>query len=496
MVTTEAYLRYASPAGRWVLFATVLGSGVVSLDATVVNIALPRIGQDLDSGLSGLRWIVNANALTLSGFLLLGGSLGDLYGRRRMFVIGVVWFMVASAACTFAPTANILIAARALQGIGGALLVPGSLAILEASFHPDDRSAAIGAWSGLSGVAVAVGPFLGGWLVEAVSWRLIFLINVPLAMLVVWVSLRHVPETRDPNAVRGLDLPGTALAALGLAGVTYALTEGGNAGWSSPAVLATGVGGALALAGFMAVEARSPHPMLPLSLFQSRQFSAANLVTFIVYAALGGSIFLLPVVLQIVVGLSPLQSGAALVPITILMLLLSAQAGRLSRRIGPRIPMTLGPIIAGTGLALFTRLRPESSYFGDVLPAVVVFGLGLSLTVAPLTSTVLSAIGEGHAGIASAINNAVARVAGLIAVAALPGLVGISAGAYLDPGELASGFHRAMWITAGMCVLGGVVALLTIRKPGAAPSMTSVPIHHCALDATPLRHVRCPRRSS
>ena len=469
------------------VLATVLGSSIASLDATVVNVALPRIGQDLGAGLLGLQWTVNAYTLTLSAFLLLGGSLGDLYGRRRFFVVGVVLFMAASIICTVAPTVAMLIAARALQGVGGALLVPGSLAILEASFHPDDRSPAIGAWSGFGGIAVAIGPLLGGWLVQAVSWRLIFLINVPLAVAVIWLSLRHVPETRDPHAARGLDLNGAALAALGLAGVIYALTEGSSRGWSSPIVVFSGVGGVLALAAMLVVEARSPHPMLPLTLFRTRQFAAANLVTLIVYAALGGSVFLLPVVLQKTVGLSPLASGAALAPVTILMLILSARAGRLSRRIGPRLPMTLGPIVAGIGLMLLTRLGPGSTYVAGVLPAVVVFGLGLSLTVAPLTSTVLAAISEEHAGVASAINNAVSRVAGLLAVAALPTLAGISARAYQQPLELAAGFHHAMWITGGMCVVGGAVAWLTIRNPATAPVPHAAPIHHCAFDATSRR---------
>ncbi len=482
---TDINLRYASPAGRWVLLATVLGSSIAALDATVVNIALPRIGADLDTGLAGLQWTVNAYTLTLAGFLLLGGSLGDSYGRRRVFLIGVLWFAAASLLCAVAPTASLLIAARALQGFGGALLTPGSLAIIEASFHPDDRSAAIGAWSGLGGVAIAIGPFLGGWLVQAVSWRLIFLINLPLAAVVVWVSVRHVPETRNPAPAAGLDLPGALLAALGLAGVIYALTEGSTLGWGSPAVLVTGIGGVAALVAMVVVEARSPHPMLPLEIFSSRQFSSANLVTFVVYGALGGSIFLLPVVLQKVAGFSPIAAGAALLPVTILMLTLSARAGRLAQRIGPRLPMTVGPIVAGTGLALLTRVDAGSTYLGTVLPAMTVFGLGLSLTVAPLTSTVLAAASDRHAGVASAVNNDVSRVAGLVAVAALPVVAGISASAYANPDELAAGFHTAMWITAGMCVTGGLLAFLTIRRP-APTRRPAVSVHRCPLEAAPL----------
>ena len=281
-MAAEDGVRYASPAGRWILLATILGSGIAFLDATVVNVALPTIGRQLNTGLASLQWTINAYTLTLAGLLLLGGSLGDRNGRQRIFVVGVIWFAVASLLCALAPNAGVLIAARALQGVGGALLTPGSLAIIEASFHPDDRSTAIGAWSGLAGVTTALGPFLGGWLVEAFSWRLIFLINLPLAALVVWVTLRHVPESRDPAAAPKLDLTGAALAAVGLAGVTFALTEGAGLGWTSPLILATSVGGVLALAAFVVVERTSSHPMLPLDIFTSRQFTAANLVTFVV----------------------------------------------------------------------------------------------------------------------------------------------------------------------------------------------------------------------
>src|SRR5947209_4753829 len=326
------------------------------LDSTVVNIALPRIGTDLGIGLSGLQWTVNAYTLTLSGFLLLGGSLGDRYGRKRVFLIGVVWFAAASLLCAVSPTGGFLIGARAVQGIGAALLTPGSLAIIEASFRPEDRGSAIGAWSGLGGVATAFGPFLGGWLVDAATWRLVFLINLPFAVAVVLVTIRHVPETRDEGMVPGIDYSGAVLGALSLAGVIYALTEAGNQGWTAPAVVITGLVGVGALVSFVIVEARSPHPMLPLGIFKSRQFTAANLVTFVVYGALGGALFLLPLQLQRGAHYSPLEAGVALVPLTVVMLLNSARAGRLAQRIGPRLPMTVGPIIAGVGLILLTRI--------------------------------------------------------------------------------------------------------------------------------------------
>jgi EmrB/QacA subfamily drug resistance transporter len=478
-------LRYRSPAGRWVLLATVLGSGIAFLDSTVVNVALPTIGEDLDAGITSLQWVVNAYTLTLSGFLLLGGSLGDHYGRRRVFVIGVVWFAVASLLCGLAPTDEALIAFRALQGVGAALLTPGSLAIIEASFRRQDRGPAIGAWSGLGGVTAAIGPFLGGWLVQAATWRLIFLINLPLAAVVVWVSLRHVPETRDPDATGRLDWAGAGLAALGLAGVVYALTDGPGAGWTSARILASGLVGVGALVAFLLWERRVPAPMLPLDVFASRQFSAANAVTFVVYGALGGSLFLLPIQLQRVVGYSPLASGVALVPITVLMLLLSARSGRLASRIGPRLPMTLGPLLVAAGFALLTRIGPGASYLVDILPASLVYGLGLVLTVAPLTATVLAAVPAEHAGIASAVNNDVARTAGLLAVAVLPVAAGISGADALDPDVFAAGFRTAMIIAAVLCAAGGVLSWFTIRNPEPEPEPEPEGDHHlsCPLSA-------------
>lgn len=377
-----------------------------------MNIALPRIGRDLSTGLTGLQWMINAYTLTLAGFLLLGGALGDRLGRRRVFLVGVAWFGAASVGCAVAPTSEVLIATRALQGVGGALLTPGSLAILEASFVSEDRAAAIGAWSGFAGVATAIGPFLGGWLIQSLSWRFIFVINAPVALAVYWVSLRHVPETRDEAAAPGLDMVGTALVVAGLTGVIFALTEGPNRGWTDLVVVLSAVVGLGALAIFLAVESRSAHPILPLDSFRSRQFSAANAATFVIYGALGGSLFLLPIQLQRVIGYSPVAAGRALLPVTVVMLILSARMRRLATRVGPRLPMTVGPLVAGAGLVLLSRAGSGSSYWAGLLPGVVVFGLGLATTVAPLTATVLAAVPIQHAGVASAINNDVARTAG------------------------------------------------------------------------------------
>lgn len=385
----SAQLTLSQRSGRWLLFASVLGSGLAGIDATVVNVALPALGDDLGASFAGLQWTLNGYTLTLAAFILLGGSLGDRHGRRRVFTIGVVWFALASALCAVAPTVEVLIAPRALQGVGGALLTPGSLAMISASFVAGDRARAIGAWSGLSGVASAIGPFIGGYLVGGPGWRWIFLINLPLAAVVVLVARRHVPETLDPDAVPHLDLAGAVLGAVGLGGVTYALIGAGG-GWS-PAVMVSGVLGAVSMTGFVINEHRSPHPMLPPKIFANRQFAAANLVTFAVYAALGAVFFLLVVNLQVVSGFSPLLAGIALLPITVIMLLLSERSGALATRIGPRLQMTAGPLVAAVGALMFLRIGADASYLTDVVPAVVVFGLGLASMVAPLTTTVLAA---------------------------------------------------------------------------------------------------------
>ncbi|MFB8238576.1 MFS transporter [Kitasatospora purpeofusca] len=468
MTTTDAgTLRLGTAQGRWVLLATVLGSSMAMLDGTVVNVALPRIGTDLGAQLDALQWTLNAYLLTLAGLILLGGALGDRYGRRRIFLLGVVWFAVASAACAAAPTIEVLIAARAVQGIGGALLTPGSLAMLQAVFHPDDRSAAVGLWSGLGGVSAAVGPFLGGWLVDGPGWRWIFLLNLPLAATVIAVAARHVPESRDESSTGRFDVLGAVLAALALGSITYALTAAGSG--LSATVWVTGAAGLLLGAAFIVVERRTPEPMLPLGLFSSRLFTAVNLVTLAVYAAFSGVFFLLVVQLQIVSGFSPLVSGLALVPITVIMLALSARAGRLGKRIGPRLPLTVGPLLCAVGVLLMLRIGPDASYWTDVLPAVAVMGSGMVLLVAPLTATVLAAVEVRHAGIASGVNNAAARAAGLLAVAALPSLAGLSGDAYQVPSAVDSAFRTAMLICAGLLVAGGLTALATVHGNVLAP---------------------------
>lgn len=461
-------VRFGTTAGRWVLLATVLGSGVAFLDGTVVNVALPTIGRDLRTGFATLQWVLDAYLLTLGSFVLVGGVLGDIYGRRRTFVLGLLAFVTASVACGLAPTPWLLVGARALQGVGAALLVPGSLAILSATFTPADRGRAVGAWSGLSGVSTAVGPFLGGYLVDASSWRWVFLINVPLVAVAVVVALRHVPESRDPAASTGrLDLPGAATAVLGLGLLVFALIE--QPRLATAAVIALSAAGTATLVAFVVIESHRAHPMLPLELFRSRDFTVANLTTVVVYAALGGALFLVVLELQRVLHYSALASGAALLPVTLLLLLLSSRAGALSARTGPRLPMTVGPLLAGAGLLLLARIGPGASYLGTTLPGVLVFGLGLALTVAPLTTTVLAAVGPARSGVASGVNNAVARVAGLVAVAVLPLLAGLSdpaADIASDPAGVAftAGFRRATVLAAALCTVGGLVSLVGLRN--------------------------------
>lgn len=455
-------VRLASPQGRWILLTTVLGSGMALLDSTVVNVALPRIGRDLDADMAALQWTVNAYMVTLAGLILLGGALGDRFGRRKVFVVGVVWFAVASLLCGIAPNAGVLIAARALQGVGGALLTPGSLALIQASFHPDDRGRAVGLWSGFGGIGAAVGPFVGGWLVDGPGWRWVFLLNVPLALLCVPVALRHVPESGDQRAHGRFDVLGAVLGASALALLTYALIEAGSGGL---VVAVTAVAGLAAAVAFVVVERRRSEPMMPPDIFSSRQFTVVNLVTLCVYAALGGFFFLAALQLQVVVGYSALAAGTALLPTTALMLVLSARSGELADRIGPRLPLTVGPLLCAAGMLLMLRVGPGASYVADALPALVVLGLGMVTLVAPLTATVLGSVDVARAGLASGINNAAARAAGLVAVAALPLLAGMGEEAYREPGAFDVAFGKAMAWCAGVLVLGAVVAAAAVRRP-------------------------------
>jgi EmrB/QacA subfamily drug resistance transporter len=472
-MTDQASIRAGTPAARWVVAATVLGSGMAFLDGTVVNVALPAIGDDLDASVKELQWTLDSYLVTLSALLLLGGSLGDRFGRRRVFVAGLAGFAVTSALCGLAPSAETLIAARALQGVAGALLVPGSLAIISASFHPSDRGRAVGAWSGLAGVASAIGPFLGGWLIDAASWRWVFLINLPMAAVTIAITLRHVPETRAAGAVRP-DVAGGILVTLAVAAASYAMIERGT----GAATVAAATLGVLALVGFVAVERRSKHPMLPLTVFRSRQFTGANLTTFAVYGGLGGAIFLVVLRLQVSLGYSALEAGVSLLPFTVLMVALSAPLGQLAQRIGPRLPMTVGPIVAGLGLLLLSTIDPGDGYLAGVLPGVALFGLGMTITVAPLTAAVLAAVDDDHAGVASGVNNAVARLAGLVAIAVLPAVAGIDDG---DLGTgLARGYATGLEVSAVACVLGGLVAFALVRRGvDVRPTAQPAPVHGC-----------------
>ena len=453
--------------GRWVVLATVLGTGMAMLDMTAVNVALPAIGRQLGASLSGLQWIVSGYTLALAALILLGGSLGDRLGRRRVFVTGVIWFALASALCGLAPTTGVLIAARVLQGTGGALLVPGSLAIIQASFARPDRPRAIGAWSGLSGVAAAVGPLLGGWLVVTAGWRWVFLINLPVAAVVAVVTLRRVPESGAGPAARQFDVAGAGLAAIALAAISYALISG-PAGAAIPVVAAVAAAGGGAGVAFIGLERRrarrpgGPAPMLPLDIFSSRQFSLINVITFCVYGAFSGELFLLVLELQAAVRFSALAAGSALLPVTCLMLVLSPRTAALAQRAGPRRPLAAGTATCAAGLLLMLRIGVHAAYLTDVLPAVVVFGLGLTLVVSPLTATVLASADVRHAGLASGVNNAVARTASLIAVAGLPAVTGLSAAGYRSPAQLTSGFHLAMIVCAGLLVVSSLLAITMI----------------------------------
>jgi len=449
-------------AARWILAATILATGMAFLDGTVVNVALRAIGDDLGADLGDLQWVVNAYLLMLAALILVAGSLGDRFGRRRVFVVGVVWFALASIACGLAQSPAMLIAARGLQGVGGALLTPGSLSILQSAFHRNDRARAIGAWSGMAGVTTALGPALGGWLVQSASWRYIFWLNVPLALAVVVIAMRHVPESRDDEAAgEPVDVTAAALTAVGLGGVTYALIEAGEGGLLPEAV---GVAGVLALVVFVVTQHRSAHPVVPPVLFASRVFSATNLLTFVVYGALGALMLLLVLQLQVVAGYTPLAAGLATLPFTLLMLVFSSRAGALATRVGPRIPLTVGPVLAAVGTLLLVGVDADGSYWTEVLPGITVFGAGLTVMVAPLTATVLAAAPDRHAGVASGVNNAIARTGSLLAVAALPVVVGLSGADYDRPAALRDAYPAGMLICAALLALGGLAAYVGLAE--------------------------------
>ena len=454
-------MKLASAEGRWVVAGAVLGSGAVFLEGSVVNVAVPALARDLHLEIAGLQWVLNAYLLTLSALMLLGGALGDRMRRSRVFALGSLGFAAASFACALAPNVATLVACRLLQGVAGALLVPNSLAMLESAFEGEERGAAIGQWAAWSAVSTAIGPLAGGVIVDTLSWRWVFAAVVPFGVAAAAIAWRFVKDEAT-DSHRGIDITGAMLVTLALAGMIGGLSAGPDHGFASPMVVTALIAGTVALALFLVVEHRGREPLLPLDVFRSAQFTGANLVTLLVYAALSSLMFFLTLELQNVQHYSALQAGASFLPVNVLMLVISPRAGRLAERIGARLPMAIGAAVAAAGMILFTRVHPGSSYLAAVLPAAVVFGVGLSVFVAPLTAAVLGAVPARRVGVASAVNNAVSRVAGLMALAILPFAAGLSGARALAPDTLARGFVRGMWISAGLCLAGAVVAFVTI----------------------------------
>jgi EmrB/QacA subfamily drug resistance transporter len=488
-------IKWGTPVARGVLTTTILGSGMAMLDGTVVNVALPRIGEELHASVSGLQWILDGYLLSLAALILVAGSLGDRYGRRRMFEIGVIWFGVASVLCSVAMSTEMLVATRVLQGIGGALLTPGSLAILQSAFAHEDRARAIGAWSGLGGIAAAAGPLVGGLLVQVWSWRLAFLINLPIAIVCVWMSRRFVPESRDEQAGTGHpDFVAAAVGALGLAGVTGALVEAPVRGIGDPVVIVAAVVGLACLAWFVRMQLRSADPLVPPVLFRDRTFTLANLLTFAMYAALGGVMMLNVMQLQVSLGYSPTEAGLAGLPMTLIMLVLSGRSGALAQRIGPRTQLVVGPMVVAAGMLLLTRVTPGASYLGAVLPGIAVFALGLAIVVAPVTATVLAAAPDRYVGVASGVNNAIARSGGLLAIAVLPAVAGLTGAAYTDPTALTAGWQKSLLVCSGLAFVGGLIALGIHNGVLGTPAAKSEDPQpgdclHCGVEAPPT-HIR------
>ncbi|HUR75255.1 MAG TPA: MFS transporter [Sporichthya sp.] len=479
-----------SVRGRLVLAATVGASAMAGLDATVVNVALPHIGGDLGAGVSSLQWVLTGYLLALASLILLGGALGDRYGRRRVFMVGTVWFAAASVLCGLAPNIEVLVLARILQGVGGALLTPGSLAILQASFREADRAVAVGWWSGFGGAVFSVGPFLGGGLVDGPGWRWAFLLNVPVCILVLAFS-RAVPETRAEQRGPRFDLGGVVLGVAALAALTWALTEGGPRGWDDPAVLVGAGIAAVAGAALVRHLMRTADPLVPPSLFADRTFTVVNLMTVLLYGAIGVSFFLVSYELQVAADWSALAAGSALVPASVLMLVLSARSGALAQRIGPRPQLVAGPALAGAGLLLLTRIDESTSWPGDVLPGSVLLGLGLAGFVAPLTATVMAAADPDHVSVASGVNNAIARAASLTALAVVPAASGLATAA--DPAGVTHAVRVGLVVAALLMVSAVPVAWGLGRRARTTPPAAR---WHCAIDAPPADGdpARCPRQ--
>ena len=449
---------------RLVLIACIMGSTVVTVDSTVVNVALPAIRDDLGGGFAGQQWTANAYLVTLASLILVGGSFGDTFGEKRVFSFGVAAFGVTSLMCALAPTIELLVVGRALQGVAGALLTPAALAVIVAVFPEDERGKAVGSWTAWGAIGVVIGPLVGGQLVDTASWRWIFAINVPLVIATMVMISRVMPEGRGAQEDARVDVTGALLCALGLAGITFGLIRQPEVGtFADPSVAIPLFGGIASLVGFVFFEARASHPMLPLSLFRRHNFTVGNLETLSMYAGLSLLFFFLVLFLQNAAGYSAVAAGTASVPVTVVMFVASSRFGALADRYGPRFFMGVGPIVAAVGMALLTRVGADLSYAKDLLPPLLIFAVGLSMTVAPLTATVLSGADENNAGIASGVNNAIARLAGLLGVAIVGAIV---AGQYGDAADTSvAAFHLAMGISAGLVAFGGVLGLIGIRNP-------------------------------